>query len=128
MGRNSCHIHNLKKQNKPLHSEMNSLVMSFRQASSFLRTRYGKQLLNKAKAQQLWNETLNRNAEKITVARFTEEELAQARPVHDAVKSRPLTLNNPPAARMKEIHFDHDPYETTMLMEKTNPFRYFTKD
>ena len=84
--------------------------------------------MNKARAQKLWEETVNKNAEKITVVRFTPEQLAKAKPVHDAVKSRPLTLNNPPAARMKEIHFDHDPYETTMLMEKTNVFKYFTKD
>ena len=104
-------------------------MSSIRQASTaFLRTRIGKSLLSKVKAQQLWNETLNQQAEKIAVVRVSEEQLAKAKPVHDAVKSRPLTLNNPPAARMKEIHFDHDPYETTMLMEKTNVFKYFTKD
>jgi len=100
-------------------------MSTIRQASTLLRSKLGKQLLNKAKAEELWNNTINAQAEKITVVRFTEEQLAKARPVHDAVKSRPL---NPPAIRMKEVHFDHDPVETTLLMEKTNPMNWFTKD
>ena len=94
----------------------------FYQMGSVLR-RFG---LNKAKAATVWNNAIDQQAENFTVVRISKEQLAKAKPVHDAVKSRPI--NPAPAARMREITFEHDPVETTLLLEKTNPMNWFTKD
>merc|ERR1739848_525404 len=87
---------------------------------------FGRGLLNTAKINQKYEETIQKTAESFVSVRFTPEQLAKSKPVHDAVKSRPLTPA--PAIRMREVKFDHsDPIDNAMLMEKTNYFSYFEK-
>merc|ERR1711997_476711 len=87
---------------------------------------FGRGLLNTAKINQKHEETIQKTAESFVSVRFTPEQLARSKPVHDAVKSRPIVPA--PATRMREVKFDHsDPIDNAMLMEKTNYFSYFQK-
>merc|ERR1712154_152348 len=133
-------IHTRKKPTTPHHTHkktykpkaqttttMASTQKIISRSMSILRNSgFGRGLLNTAKINQKYEETVKKTAETFISVRFTPEQLEKAKPVHDAVKSRPLTPA--PAIRMREVKFDHsDPIDNALLMEKTNYFRYFEK-
>merc|ERR1711879_302821 len=87
---------------------------------------FGRGLLNTAKINQAYEETIQKTASTFETVRFTPEQLAKSKPVHDAVKSGPITAA--PATRMREVKFDtSDPIDNAILMEKASIFNYFEK-
>merc|ERR1712007_20175 len=123
-------IHTRKKQPKlPTHNYTASMATTQKLISrsmSILRSGFGRGLLNTAKINQTYEETIQKTASSFETVRFTPEQLAKSKPVHDAVKSRPITAA--PATRMREVKFDtSDPIDNAILMEKASIFNYFEK-